>query len=108
MTPPTFDDDVLRLIDLQATIKQLEDELDTIKSRIRAHGPGRVGQLQVRLIPQRRFSPVVAATVLSPEQIAAIAETTTVLSGSRAKQALPPDIYARCLYDIGEPRVTIA
>ena len=102
---PTFDADVLRLVDIQAAIKDLEAELEQIRERIRAHGPGMVGDLRVSVTPQRRFSVHLAAEKLSAEQLAAIAETT--LSGTRAKVVLPPAIYDQLLYEYGVARVSI-
>lgn len=104
-TTPTFDDDVRRLVDLQATMKALDAEVETIRARIRAHGPGVVGDLRVHVTPQRRFSPVLAAELLTAEQLVEITETS--LSGAKAKQVLPPALYEQLLCEIGEPRVTV-
>ncbi len=101
----TFDEDVKRLIDLQATIKDLETELEQCRDRIRAHGSGQVGALKVSVTVQRRFSPVLAVEKLTPEQLAEIADTT--LSGTKAKQVLPPAVYEQLLYEYGVPRVSV-
>lgn len=106
-TEPTFADDVRRLVDIQTLLKELDAEADRIKARIRAHGSGQVGDLKVSVTPQRRFSTVLAAEKLTAEQLVAITETTTCLSGTKAKQVLPPMVYESLLYEIGEPRVSI-
>lgn len=102
---PTFDDDVLRLVDLQAAQKQIEEEVEEIRERIRAHGSGAVGDLKVTVTPQRRFSAQLAAEKLTAEQLASIAET--ILSGAKAKAVLPPIVYESLMYEIGKPRVSV-
>lgn len=102
---PTFDDDVRRYVDLQAKIGDLTTELEAIRVRIRAHGSGQVGDLVVTVAAARRFSPVRAVDLLSPDELASITETT--LSSAKAKQVLPPVIYEQLLYPYGEPRVTV-
>lgn len=104
-TTPSFEDDVLRLLDVQTSMRALEEEQEQIRERIRQHGPGQVGDLKVSVSPQRRFSAQLAAEKLTPEQIGQIAETT--LSSAKAKDVLPPIVYESLMYEIGKPRVTV-
>lgn len=103
---PTFDADVLRLVDIQALSKELDAEAEQIRERLRAHGSGTVGALRVHVTPQRRFSAQLAVETLTPEQIAQIAETS--LSSTKAKQLLPPAVYDSLLYEFGKPRVSVS
>lgn len=105
MSEDVFAADVRRLVEIQDAVKQLETEADAIKARIRQHGPGKVGDLTVNVSTARRFSPVKALEVLTPEQLASCTETT--ISTAKARQVLPPAVYEACMYPYGDARVVV-
>lgn len=100
-------DDVTRLIDLQARIKQMNDEADTIKARLRELGDGtwEIGNSKVTISPNRRFDVKTAQQVIPAPLLPLCMEQ--VVTSKRAKASLPPAIYSACMVEVGDPRVTV-
>ena len=103
-------DDVERLADLQARIKDLTAEADSIKARLRddyrdTPGVHDLGAHKVTVTPTARFSEDQARAVLPAELVALC--TVTALSGATFKQLVPPPLYAACCTP-PEPRVAVS
>lgn len=97
-----------RLLHLHAVRAQIDTECNDLKAKLRATVTvGQRGTIDGRpvlaVVPNRRFDPNLARTVLPPE----LAEmcTVTVLDSKKAKAVLPPALYAACMREAGEPIV---
>lgn len=102
-------DAVARLHHIAAGIADLTAEADRLKAALRDQlGAGTytvAGTPALRISPQRRFDPALAEQVL-PTALLDLCIVRKV-DGPTAKRVLPPDVYAQCQSDAGEPRVSL-
>lgn len=100
---------VRRLHVIAAQIAELGMEADALKAMLRANldaGTYSIdGVPAVRISPQRRFDPALAEQTL-PGALLDLCIVRRV-DGAQAKRVLPPEVYASCLAESGEPRVTL-
>ncbi|GAA2178494.1 hypothetical protein GCM10009785_01270 [Brooklawnia cerclae] len=86
--------------------EQITAEMEAIKAKWRVLAPGKYGPVSVT--PQKRFSSELAldwVTANAPQLLPAIQET--VISRAKAKEILPPAVYASLSVAYGEPRVSV-
>lgn len=100
---------VTRLVDINATVTELNTVASSIKAELRHRLPVGVhtidGQKAVTITVNRRFDPVVATANLRPELLALC--TVAKVDGATAKRNLPPSVYAACMAE-GEPVIRLA
>jgi hypothetical protein len=100
---------VAEYLDLRDRKAAIDNRLEQITAELRSLGVGRhqAGGHTVTVSAQRRFNTEAAARILAsnPDLLLACQETT--ISGSKAKQVLPPALYEMCQVEAGEPRVSI-
>lgn len=107
---PSLEQEVSLLVSYQDAIARLSGEVDRIKARLRGElpvGSHQLAGVKVAISVAHRFDPKLAAERLSPELLATITETTTVVSGTLAKRVLPPAMYEQ-LTVVGSPQVRIS
>lgn len=109
MTDQATITDVERLADLNATIRELTAEADSIKARLRATfaeklGSHDVGAYRINVAASRRWNEAQALAVLPPEIVAACQVAT--LSSAEVKKLVSPAMYEACTVP-SEPRVSI-
>lgn len=104
--PDQLDHDVKRYLELDALRADLTIEMDAIKARLREGGT-QVAPcgVKVTVSENRRFN-AERALIVIPEVLLPLCQDT-VVSSAKAKAALPPTIYADCMVEVGDPRVTI-
>lgn len=105
-------DDLIRTyVDLTDKIDQLNQARDNIRTELRTLGAGRHHSDTLNMTvtvskPAARFDPDKFTTVVTDPELAA-ACTERSISSKKAKEILPPAVYALCCTEGGEPRVTI-
>lgn len=103
-------DDVDRLAQLQAYIKDATSEADSIKARLRAdyadnHGTHDVGTYRLSVTTSTRFSEDKARAALPADLIEAC--TVSKLDATLVKKSVAPLVY-EALCDESTPRVAVA
>lgn len=91
---------VQRYVALDTERRALVDELDRVKARMRDElGPGRFrcDDVTVSIAPVRRFDPELAMQVI-PRELRPLV-LREVVDARAAREALPPQLYARCQRD---------
>ena len=105
-----IDDLISRYADLTAAKAELDDQLAAIRTQLAEYGAGtHAGQTgKVTITYPRRFQAKLAAQALAdtPELIEACSSTT--ISASKAKAALPPALYQRCCTVAEKPTVRVS
>lgn len=107
----TLDDLIREYVTLADQIAALTSRLDQVKTTMRSLGVGRHESSALGLAvtvskPPARFNPDRFAEVVTTVELID-ACTEPVISARKAKQILPPAVYALCCVEGGEPRVAV-
>lgn len=89
--------------------KQLEDEEKFLRQRLSTLCPigvTKAGEFSISVRENRRFDPLVAQDLLTPEEVLSCCVTT--ISASKAREVLPPARYAECQAPAGDPVVRVS
>jgi hypothetical protein len=98
-----------RLAEVTAARKQLEDEEKFLRQRLATllpHGTTRAGSRSIQIRPNRRFDHETAMRVLTVIEVDMCSVTT--VSAARAREVLPPERYAACQAEAGDPVVRVS
>jgi hypothetical protein len=94
----TYHELVARLAHIQARRDELAEEENQIKAKLRENLTEGIYMINGRAVlgisTGRRFDPDLAASILPPELISLC--QVTVIDSRRAKEILPPLVYAKC------------
>lgn len=99
----------LRLSQVTAERKNLEDEEKFLRQRLVTllpMGTTRAGGKSIQVRPNRRFDHETATRVLTPIEFQMC--SVTALSAARAREVLPPERYAECQAEVGDPVVRVS
>lgn len=100
---------VRRLTELNTQITDLTEQTEQIKEKLRANlnvGTYTINnQPVISIKPTRRFSPTRALTVL-PTELLNLCQIN-IVDAKRAREVLPPALYASCQEDTGKPQVRL-
>lgn len=100
---------VRRLAELNTHITDLTEQTEQIKEKLRANlniGTYTINnQPAISIKPTRRFSPTRALTVL-PVELLLLCQIS-VIDAKKAREVLPPALYASCQEDTGKPQVRL-
>lgn len=94
---------------LAADKAEIEARQEEIKAQIRELVPGpdkyAAGDLTITVSANHRFDPKAAERILPPEllDLCRIAK----IDSAAAREVLPPALYAQCMADVGEYRVSL-
>ena len=92
----------------QATLKAAGDDLSAkIRQALASQEEQTFGRLRVTCKQPKRFSPELAATLLAPEILKSITETTEQVSEKLAKKHLSGDAFESCREPFGERKIII-
>ena len=98
-----------RLAETTAERKRLEDEEKFLRQRLATllpQGTTRAGGRSIQIRPNRRFDHETAMHVLTPIELEMCSVTT--VSAARARDVLPPERYAACQAETGDPVVRVS
>lgn len=89
--------------------KQLEEEEKFLRQRLATllpMGTTKAGRHTVNVRVNKRFDVGTARSVLTLEELGAC--TDHIISASKAREVLPPERYAQCQAETGEPVVRVS
>jgi hypothetical protein len=102
-----------RVHDLGQRIKALQEAQEEAKTALRAllkpAGEAyRAGPVDISISQPTRFDPARAKLLLSPQMLAEVSETVTVINEDLAKAKLSGELFAACRGPYGKARVSVS